>query len=882
MYNLDNVIGLYYNSVSAISILQNEVKFYEFSQTEFAKLSKAYLTYYSDTENRQLYEYIADSVREEGHPFSGMDNRSGLNVFAALEELSEQLLTFENGNVLCIYSNLLRYREVTKYVEEDLLICAFLAVRFRRLRMLHTNFGWSISINHNNLQLQRIMSRKVSENHFHLFGSAPSFHLLWIYFMNHLDEGVISQFSRDIEKKQRVAHAHYSTNYSEDTFQVRLFKAALIRIVLTIYLLKKNSLYGNELLDNKMDLNLIKRLLVSGNDILAYRNEIQNDIDQIRNLAAVFGRGEAADYALYPVENLFNIEEEKFWFAGERWIMYEMLRSEIMEDSAQFCEAREYYQWFYAYLVIKQNVRSELVQVNNTVGFENFSIYNSRKNVYADEERLVRAAVYGSVESGNIKHLEIRVTPGRSVFENAKELQKIDRAIQCHPHPLSKTDYYYVFHFTKKADDPLEDHYLFDEKHCRHYKKRRQLEQQAKAVCIFREQYREIASDVLGIDACAQEIGCRPEVFAPVFRYLSNHLVSDVLGLEGLEVRQLRMTYHVGEDFLDVVDGLRAVDEAVHFLNLKCGDRIGHGTVLGIDVKEWYRFKQNTIVLTIQDYLDNVVWLYNKLIEYKIPYMENLCAKLLEEFEFYFAKIFLQLEDGNNRELFYYNIQAYYEAWKLRGDEPELYLKGFYEQKLFYRDDWLVNRIYPEKFENRLRHEIGYLYYLYHYDWNVRKNGGKSVQIYVLPAYIEGVCAVQKAMQKEFGTRGIGIEANPSSNISINVIKSYDKHPIAMLYNLGLTSNSEALDECPQISVSINTDDKGVFHTSIENEYALMACAMEKAKDTKGRSLYNRQNVYQWIDNIRMLGIMQSFREPPVVEVESKAFGDGDKKMIET
>lgn len=62
-------------------------------------------------------------------------------------------------------------------------------------------------------------------------------------------------------------------------------------------------------------------------------------------------------------------------------------------------------------------------------------------------------------------------------------------------------------------------------------------------------------------------------------------------------------------------------------------------------------------------------------------------------------------------------------------------------------------------------------------------------------------------------------------------------------------------------NISINTDDKGIFHTSLENEYALMACAMEKERDENGNPKYNRQMVYQWLDNIREMGNMQSFRE---------------------
>ena len=119
--------------------------------------------------------------------------------------------------------------------------------------------------------------------------------------------------------------------------------------------------------------------------------------------------------------------------------------------------------------------------------------------------------------------------------------------------------------------------------------------------------------------------------------------------------------------------------------------------------------------------------------------------------------------------------------------------------------------------------------------------------------------AVQKALQKEFSVRGIGIETNPSSNLAISPIESYDEHPIVQLYNKDITWKEEKLEACPQINVSINTDDKGVFHTSLENEYALLACALEKVKDEKGQPVYNKQMIYQWIDNIRMMGNMQSF-----------------------
>lgn len=866
MYNLDNVVRIYFSAIPDDAILGGNILYNGFSQQEFTRLSKAYISQYSDTENRQLYSYIENSIREEGHPFAGMKNRSGLNVFAALEELSEQLLTTEDSETVCIYGNLIRFREITRYVDEDLLVCAYMAMRFKRFSSEPVSFAWNMSIGHNNVQLRRIMERGISENHFHLYGSAPYFHLMWGYLMNHVGDSMLFQLVDEIEQKQRVTKNHYSIAYTEKPFAIRILKAALIRVWIVYYLIgwKKRERenisdascdsdegYSTENADELL-LEDVCRMLDGSLDISIYYYQIQKMIDYIRQYALLNDVGELLDYALYGVSVGRATDDVYDWFVGERWFMYEVLSDELTNKYLP----DECYQWFYAYLSIKQSIRSELLQVNDTVGFENFEIYSKRKGPYKDYGKMVESAVYDSLESGNVRSLEIRITPENSAVKNAELIMEIEKAINRKKKDMSDLCYY-VFHFTKSQDEKLPERDCFDGLHCRHYKKRRQLEEQANAIYHFREKYRRSASRVLGIDACSQEIGCRPEVFAPVFRFLSEHIVENVLGED--MIGQLKMTYHVGEDFLDIVDGLRAVDEAVRFLNLQCGDRIGHGTVLGINVRKWYLFKQNTILISQMDYLDNIVWLYHKLTEYKLDGFENVREKLLADFDFYFSQIYMTKQ---RKEGLHYNIHTYYEAWKLRGDEPELYQNGEFDKENLYTREWMVNRRYPEKFENRERREIGTLYYLYHYDYDVREKGAKSVQVYIPTMYVEAVEAVQKAFRRDFGTRGISIETNPSSNLAISPIQGYDEHPIVQMYNRDITWDTDKLQNCPQLNVSINTDDKGVFHTSLENEYALMACAMEKVRDEKERPVYNRQMIYQWIDNIREMGNQQSFKEP--------------------
>ncbi len=849
MHNLDNIVRIYYSAVSACTILNKKVRYRKFPRDEFSRLYKVYGKHYSETESAHLYAYAESSIHEMGHPFARMDKRQTLNVFAALEELAEQLLTLDGHEVRCHYDDLLRFRDIAQYIDEDLLVCAYLAMYNKKYnKIIYPDFRWDTVIGHNNVQLRHIMARGISDNHFHLFGSAPHFHLLWIYAMNHVGSEIIRNLACEINRRQRNTREHYSVEYTEDRFEIKILKAALIRLCIVCYLADENMMLCDRLPEYVID-----NILSGEWDIQAYYIEIHRMLDDMRNCVYFQAGKDISDYACYMVDGLNNVTVERYWFAGERWLLYKMLDKELLGVDEK---EEKYYQWFYAYLVLKNNIRDEIVQSNDTVGFDNFSVYSKRKHI--NLEKIIEAAVYGSMESGNVRSLEIRIKPEEQAYDNARYIKWIDDIIARRETRIPKDRYYYVFHFSKNKD--WNEGKVLPDK-CRHYVKRRQLRRQAVAITEFRRRYRELAAEVLGIDACSQEIGCRPEVFARVFRYLSLDIVENIIGMEEVKVGQLKKTFHVGEDFLDVVDGLRAIDEAVHFLNLQYGDRIGHGTVLGIDARKWYAFKQNTILLTKQDFLDNTVWLYQKLAEYEIAGMVNLRAELLREFELCFAEVYLNGDSRDAPESLRYNIHAYYEAWKLRGDEPELYLGGYFDKDEIQDRWWLVNDRYPEKFESRMHKEIAHLYYLYHYDEKVRKKGAESKEIRVSPMLIEGVCAVQKAMQREFAALGIGIESNPSSNVAISTIQGYDEHPIAAFYNKDLTWDREQLGECPQIYVSINTDNRGVFHTSLENEYALMACALEKVKDSHGNSVYNRQMIYQWIDNIRQMGNMQSFRE---------------------
>lgn len=64
----------------------------------------------------------------------------------------------------------------------------------------------------------------------------------------------------------------------------------------------------------------------------------------------------------------------------------------------------------------------------------------------------------------------------------------------------------------------------------------------------------------------------------------------------------------MGEDFLHLVSGIRATVEAVDFLSLGDGDRVGHAIALGIDPQLWLDRTGERITVPRSEWLDNLVF----------------------------------------------------------------------------------------------------------------------------------------------------------------------------------------------------------------------------------------------------------------------------------
>lgn len=391
----------------------------------------------------------------------------------------------------------------------------------------------------------------------------------------------------------------------------------------------------------------------------------------------------------------------------------------------------------------------------------------------------------------------------------------------------------------------------------RFHRLRNEVRRQAQAINIIRKEYCTISNRIIGIDAASSEIGVRPEIFAHAFRYLKRYSYEDTDHMiRDTKRNPLGYTYHVGEDFLDIADGLRAVDEAIKFLKLGRGDRIGHGLVLGTDPKKYYEKKGCCIVLTKLDYLDNVAWLVTQIRYYNIQVSSNLIQELENDYWRLLNDIYGNAIYGSG------NISPYiyYQSWLLRGDDPynEYDVDNIHQNPLTFWERCSLNEGAIFDAARKIK-EARTLYFHYHYNPDVKRRGAISEEFKVSSSYIKLMEQLQAAMRTEIAEMHIAIETNPTSNIKIGNFDKYIEHPITKFYNAELEIDHSKLQECSQISVSINTDDLGVFDTNLENEYALMAIALEKEKDEDGNPKYCSRQIYNWLESIRQMGEEQQF-----------------------
>lgn len=795
------------------------------------------------------------------------------NIHSIVMKFAKDILEENEGKPVCQFENLLRWRELSFQLGEDLFTTAYFAEKDFENNYKRNYFSWPSIISTNNNRIKEILKKGTAENHFHLNGSSPHFQLSWISLMNNVN-GREKEFEK-LKKNKRLYPVIQSTfDENVEKIDVLVLKAAIIRMYLYEICILKNDKKRKELGD-----------YLKESEIFISKTDLQSKIDALKYIYGKKLDKEIPDYIIPKNINSINFNNNTKYhngnilLYGERYFLYSVFKYILQVPKDKVIS-----EVFYIYLCIKQSFRNEIIQVNRVVGFSNFADYQDRKEDFLKEgsiyeKAVVNLAINSSLVDQNIKFLETRIAPKNTkkayidslkkikikaedtaIFDRySKEdklLQKLEKKEES---KNEKGEYFHTIHFIKKVENKnkSKNYELLNMITPRNFKVREDILKQAITLNDVRKSTEPIVGKVYGIDAANVEIGCRPEVFGQIFRYLKNYKPINLETELGLNFyREIGKTYHVGEDFLDIVDGLRAIDESILFLNLSHGDRLGHALALGIDPVEYYETKEGVVLLPKQILLDNIAWLLYKKNELNIEISVCLNNKLLSLFNKYYREIYMQKSNLNLENIC---VNSYIDSWKLRGDAPEIYLD---ENNLEEIDTINIDIFDRFKLNNlevvqdaRKNMLAKRLYREYHYNSNVKNEGDLVVEFKIDFDILQLINKVQFKMQEEIARKNLSVETNPSSNYLISTFDKYVKHPIVRFYNNGLESKKQ----CNQMHVSINTDDQGVFATCLENEYALMALALLKEKDENCEYVYNQNAVYNWLDKIREMGLEQSF-----------------------
>ncbi|MDO4333574.1 MAG: hypothetical protein Q4C58_12940 [Eubacteriales bacterium] len=360
-----------------------------------------------------------------------------------------------------------------------------------------------------------------------------------------------------------------------------------------------------------------------------------------------------------------------------------------------------------------------------------------------------------------------------------------------------------------------------------------------------------LAEYIVGIDAASDENAMEPWMFAPAYTQMRSRRTTKPIAMESASrqkyynIQNVGFTYHVGEDFRHVLSGLRHMDEVIEHFYYKPGDRLGHAIALGIDIRKWAH-ENEVVALPAQEHMENLLWVWGKnvydgiLLPVQLEKLEEQIMKIAEKiyrcaesitirmlYEAYQKKFFLNHKRVMERECDKFPK----EAGKREEQEEESFF-CYYSGKAckMTATGWSADKLlctnYCPVFEERY----------------------KKVMLVTVPENeIAAYEILQEHLLEKVERKGIYVETNPTSNITIGDFDDFREHPVFRMNAIRGRDNGGH-----HVMVTINSDDPAVFQTNVENELAYVYYASE-------HSGCAREDVLEWIDKIRQNGLNASF-----------------------
>jgi len=355
-----------------------------------------------------------------------------------------------------------------------------------------------------------------------------------------------------------------------------------------------------------------------------------------------------------------------------------------------------------------------------------------------------------------------------------------------------------VAHFIKRAwhfNDVDAGPYRF-------YSLRQDVEEKSVALVQTLRAWPRLRTWIRGVDAAANEIDAPPEVFASCFRMCRQG---------GLT----RRSYHAGEDFPHLLSGLRQMLDATELLELRDGDRIGHGTAMGILPQLWLDRMPQQVVVRKGDWALDLLAAWRML--RRLPNAVEQAYRVECDLTARLATMF-------GREV---TCSAFERAMQLR----HLNMRFLQESRMPdwkplltpLSDLWHIEALrVADACHNRMN------------DTNLLWEWMSSRELWKRSEALESVDAayfdastyvkLQQALMKVVAELNVVIETLPSSNVRISQYHNFSEHhSLRWMRVPGFMQDGD-----PEIMVSLGSDDPGIFAGDLNGEFYQLYSALRE------------------------------------------------------
>jgi len=863
---------------------------------------KSYLFFQEDREKDEFLDLIKlhnlnhyDLYMEDS--FNFLKNQLKFDFSKIFNYLGQIHFTTDNGKIYYSNKTLESYQYLSSAIDIKPLIAFYL---LDYTTELDDSSRYRFFDNHIKLKFQGNFEKRIkeiSDLHVHLGGV-----LTFDYRLHHILKDISSIRLKQEHEKLFNNIVGCSINIEDIAYTTSIFENMLIKLFF----------FNQNILINKPKIELIEKDLNRLLDLLGNHEPIYKYIEYQKYTTDIYGiRKEPKVLTIFTFGNSF--EEQLLKKMFEHFQIEEIEEGDmylLLFLSYQMQQKSKYSKIIEIYFLFRTIIKNFIVQQHQRDGLGYFSLY-SRSSIRRAKKEYEKRYIMKILLSKKYKtNIEARVSLSKNPHQIMDNIVSYIKPFKSQKQQGDKLKF--IFHFKKDEDKSLKNiiqtHYSstksFDISYLRPkwFSLRKEIKFQAIALqnLLIEPKYRKhrkynllnpeqmykdrdyIKKYIGGIDVAGREFLTPPEVYAPIFRYFKSSIKTSGLVLkrdypyippESLKEINFKYTYHVGEDYRDILSGLRAIYEAIIFLDLKNEDRLGHALALGVNPKKFLLRRNSEIKLSKLEVLDNSIFAFYMINKFNIEFMgiKNQLQELIHGLS---KEIYKPLKET-------FSIDDLIDAWFLRRNCPNeiKFCKNLFGSKIFIRgkeenrtfklkrlledealqhfipninyiksaipDFFPLNKSSHQRYSYIQHNPIAYhLLWLYQKDPDVAYEGSKEYgkNFIFEDGFYEYI--QDSMMEYIISKRDIVIESMLTSNILIGGFSHYHEHPIFRFKPISKKIKPNRFKiRTKKLKIVLGTDNPGVQNSFFLQELQHLKNACIQKGSTEEES-------YNYIKNI--------------------------------